>query len=560
EYRGRTDFQVKIRGFRIELGEIEAALLALPEVGQAAVVAKSDARTGDRLVGYLVPSGTGLDFARIQDELGQRLPSYMVPSAFIELDALPLNVNGKLDRKALPEPEFQAREFRAPSTPIEEIVAGVFAEVLGIDQVGADDDFFALGGNSLVATQVAARLSKALDTTVPVRALFEASTVAGLAVRVEQHAGSGGRAALVPQPRSSQVTESGEVRDVAPLSLAQQRMWFLNRFDGASAAYNIPMAIRLSGELDVDALRVAVADLVARHEVLRTVYPDTASGPVQLVLPAAQAIPELEVRSVAAAEVVAAVAELASTGFDVTAEVPLRVALFRLADSAGASGAQESAAAHSATAGEFVLALVAHHIAADGSSVGPLARDVMTAYVARSGGEAPAWAPLPVQYADFSIWQRSLLGDESDPESLAAEQLGYWESALAGIPDQLDLPMDRPRPAVQSFTGGRVDIGIDAEVHAGLQRLAQQQGATLFMVAHTAFAVLLSRLSGTDDITIGTPVAGRGEQVLDDLIGMFVNTLVFRTQLDRGEAFTDLLARQRQVDIAAFANADVPFE
>ncbi|WP_043739796.1 non-ribosomal peptide synthetase, partial [Nocardia carnea] len=558
EYRGRTDFQVKIRGFRIELGEIEAALLALPEIAQAAVVAKSDPRTGDRLVGYLVPSGAGLDFARIQDTLAQRLPSYMVPAAFVELDALPLNVNGKLDRKALPEPEFEAREFRAPSTPIEEIVANIFAEVLGIDQVGADDDFFALGGNSLVATQVAARLSKALDTTVPVRALFEASTVAGLAVRVEQHAGSGGRAALVPQPRPTRVTESGEVQHVAPLSLAQQRMWFLNRFDGASAAYNIPMAIRLSGELDVNAMRAAVADLVARHEVLRTVYPDTASGPVQLVLPVAQAVPELAVRSVAAADIGTAVAEMASTGFDVTAEVPLRVALFRLDDPAAATDAQDLATA--GVSGEFVLALVAHHIAADGSSVGPLARDVMTAYAARAAAEAPAWSPLPVQYADFSIWQRNLLGDESDPESPAAKQLGYWESALAGIPDQLDLPMDRPRPAVQSFTGGRVDIDIDAEVHAGLQRLAQQQGATLFMVAHTAFAVLLSRLSGTDDITIGTPVAGRGEQALDDLIGMFVNTLVFRTQLDRGEAFTELLARQRQLDIAAFANADVPFE
>ncbi|WP_157113111.1 non-ribosomal peptide synthetase, partial [Nocardia speluncae] len=555
EYRGRTDFQVKIRGFRIELGEIEAALLALPEVAQAAVVAKSDPRTGDRLVGYLVPSGAGPDFARIQDTLAQRLPSYMVPAAFVELAALPLNVNGKLDRKALPEPEFEAREFRAPSTPIEEIVANTFAEVLGIDQVGADDDFFALGGNSLVATQVAARLSKALDTTVPVRALFEAFTVAGLAVRVEQHAGSGGRAALVPQSRPTRVTESGEVQHVAPLSLAQQRMWFLNRFDGASAAYNIPMAIRLSGELDVDALRAAVADLVARHEVLRTVYPDSASGPVQLVLPAAQAVPELTVRSVAGADIGAAVTELASTGFDVTAEVPLRVALFRLDDPVVATGAQDTVAA-----GEFVLALVAHHIAADGSSVGPLARDVMTAYAARAAAESPAWAPLPVQYADFSIWQRNLLGDESDSGSLAAQQLGYWESALAGIPEQLDLPMDRPRPAVQSFTGGRVAIDIDAEIHNGLQRLAQQQGATLFMVTHTAFALLLSRLSGTDDITIGTPVAGRGEQALDDLIGMFVNTLVFRTRLDRGEAFTELLARQRQLDIAAFANADVPFE
>ncbi|WP_280414442.1 amino acid adenylation domain-containing protein, partial [Nocardia carnea] len=554
EYRGRTDFQVKIRGFRIELGEIEAALLALPEVAQAAVVAKSDPKTGDRLVGYVVPvaAAAQVDAARIQSELAQQLPSYMVPSAFVELDALPLNVNGKLDRKALPEPEFETREFRAPSTPIEEIVANTFAAVLGADRVGADDDFFALGGNSLVATQVAARLSKALDTTVPVRALFEAPTVAGLAVRVEQHAGSGGRAALVPQPRPTRVTDSGEVQDAVPLSLAQQRMWFLNRFDSDTAAYNIPLAIRLSGELDIEAMQAAVADLVARHEVLRTVYPDTESGPVQVVLPVGRAVPQLEVRSAAAGDVVAAVAELASTGFDVTGEVPLRVALFRVGD--------PNAAGTETPAGEFVLAMVVHHISGDGSSVAPLARDVMTAYAARIAGEAPGWAPLPVQYADFSIWQRDLLGDESDPGSLAAKQIGYWESALAGIPDQLDLPADRPRPAVQSYSGGQVTVDIDAEIHAGLLRVAQQQNATLFMVAHTAFAVLLSRLSGADDITIGTPIAGRGEQALEDLIGMFVNTLVFRTRLDQGEAFTDLLARQREVDLQAFAHADVPFE
>ncbi|MFI2234638.1 amino acid adenylation domain-containing protein, partial [Nocardia testacea] len=394
EYRGRTDFQVKIRGFRIELGEIEAALLGLPEVAQTAVVAQSDPRTGDRLVGYVVPSGgaAGVDTGRIQSELGRRLPSYMVPSVFVELDALPLNANGKLDRKALPEPVFEVLEFRAPSTPIEEIVAGVYAEVLGVDRVGADDDFFALGGNSLVATQVAARLGKALNATVPVRMLFEAPTVAGLAVRVEQHAGSGGRQALVAQPRPERV----------PLSLAQQRMWFLNRFDGRSAAYNIPMAVRLSGDLDVAALRAAVADVVGRHEVLRTVYPETDSGPVQVVLPVVDAVPEFRVRSVAAGDVVSAVSELASAGFDVTAEVPLRVALFEIgeADDAGSVAAGESAA------GEFVLAMVVHHISGDGSSVGPLIRDLMTAYAARTAGDAPGWAPLPVQYADYSIWQR----------------------------------------------------------------------------------------------------------------------------------------------------------
>ncbi|WP_280414858.1 non-ribosomal peptide synthetase, partial [Nocardia carnea] len=547
EYLGRTDFQVKFRGQRIELGEIESAFLAQPQVSQV-VVTVAASQLGEQLAAYIVPApGQQIESATLLDVVREVLPAYMVPAAVVELDAFPLNTSGKLDRKALPEPTFETREFRAPSTPIEEIVAGVFADVLHVERVGADDDFFALGGNSLIATQVAARLGAALDTTVAVRLLFETSTVTALAARIQEQTGSGGRPALVPQPRPSRELLSGEIVAAAPLSLAQQRMWFLNRFDGASAAYNIPLAIRLSGELDVPALRAAVTDLVARHEVLRTVYPVTGSGPVQVVLPVGQAAPGLEVRSVAADEVVAAVSELAATGFDVTAEVPLRVALLQVA---GATG----------TPDEFVLVLVVHHIATDGSSIAPLTRDVMTAYAARSAGEAPGWSSLPVQYADFSIWQRDLLGDESDPESLAAEQLGYWESALAGIPEQLDLPMDRPRPAVQSFTGGRVPVQIDAEIHTGLQQLAQQQGATLFMVAHTAFAVLLSRLSGVDDITIGTPVAGRGDQALDDLIGMFVNTLVFRTRFDREETFTDLLARQRQVDIAAFANADVPFE
>ncbi|XOZ86368.1 non-ribosomal peptide synthase/polyketide synthase [Nocardia testacea] len=544
EYLGRTDFQVKFRGQRIELGEIESAFLARPEVSQA-VVTVAASQLGEQLVAYVVPApGEQPDSSELLAAVREVLPTYMVPAAVVGLDELPLNTSGKLDRKALPAPVFETREFRAPSTPIEEIVAGVFADVLGVGRVGADDDFFALGGNSLIATQVAARLSAALDTTVAVRSLFETSTVAALAARIQEQAGSGGRAALVAQPRPIRTLLSGETVQAAPLSPAQQRMWFLNRFDGASAAYNLPLAIRLSGDLDVDALRRAVADVVARHEVLRTVYPETESGPVQVVLSAGQAVPQLEVRSLAAGEVAAAVAELASAGFDVTAEVPLRVALFRVDDAAG----------------EFVMVMVVHHIAGDGSSAGPLTRDLMIAYAARAAGEAPGWPALPVQYADYSIWQRDLLGDETDAESLAAQQLAFWQSTLAGVPDQLDLPMDRPRPAVQSFAGRRVELRIDAATHAGLQRLAQQQGATLFMVAHTAFAVLLARLSGSDDITVGTPVAGRGEQALDDLIGMFVNTLVFRTQLDRGESFTDLLARQREIDIAAFAHADVPFE
>ncbi|WP_157129551.1 non-ribosomal peptide synthetase, partial [Nocardia amamiensis] len=437
DYRGRTDFQVKIRGFRIELGEIEAALLRQATVSAAAVVAHHDPNIGDRLVAYVVTStAEALDKRALQSALSAELPSYMVPSVLIELEALPLNANGKLDRKALPLPSFEKAVFRAPVTPIEQIVANTFAEVLRISdregasggqersdrgtgtakRLGLDDDFFAWGGNSLLATQVAARLGEALDTRVPVRLLFEASTVAALAVRVEQHADLGGRKALTAGPRPEHI----------PLSLAQQRMWFLNRFDTQSAAYNVPIAVRLSGALDVAALRAAIADLVSRHEILRTVYPQTENGPVQVILPPAQAVPRLEVRMVAPEAIESAVVALTSTIFDVTAEVPMRVALFQIAGGAqtGSDGSVD-----------YVLAMVVHHISGDGSSVGPLTRDLMIAYAARSAGEAPNWAPLAVQYADYSIWQRELLGSEDDPESLAAKQVAYWKQALADLPD-----------------------------------------------------------------------------------------------------------------------------
>ncbi|MBO0856808.1 MAG: non-ribosomal peptide synthetase, partial [Nocardia sp.] len=383
----------------------------------------------------------------------------------------------------------------------------------------------------LIATQVTARLGAALDTQVPVRALFEASTVAALAARAELGAGSGTRAPLVPQQRPDRI----------PLSLAQQRMWFLNRFDQQSAAYNVTAAARLTGALDAEALGAAVADVVARHEVLRTVYPETDDGPVQVILPIGQAVPELE-RRAATGSIEDSLVEFFSAAFDVTAEVPLRVALIEIAPQ------------------DYILAMVIHHIAGDGYSMAPMTRDLMTAYAARSSGAAPNWAPLPVQYADFSIWQRDLLGSEDDPESLAAEQITYWQQELADLPEQLDLPADHPRPATRSFAGRKAEVRIDAELHRALADLARSEGATLFMVVHSALAVLLARLSGTDDIAIGTPLAGRGEAALDEMIGMFMNTLVFRTRVDLGESFTELLGRQRETDLQAFAHADVPFE
>ncbi|MCL2534053.1 MAG: amino acid adenylation domain-containing protein, partial [Nocardiaceae bacterium] len=541
EYVERADFQVKVRGFRIELGEIEAALRELADVAAAAVTAHSDDRTGDRLVAYVVPTaasrdgdsgGSDLDTERLRAELSRTLPSYMVPSAFVALEALPLNVNGKLDRKALPAPVFEARDFRAATTPLEEIVAGAFADVLGVERVGLDDDFFVLGGNSLVATQLVARLGAALDTQVPVRVVFEDSTVAGIAAAVTPLVGRGARAPLTARPRPDRV----------PLSLAQQRMWTLNQVDPASAAYNIPVAVRLSGALDVTVLRGAVADVIARHEVLHTMYPDSADGPVQQVVPVDRAVPRLDAIAVPEAEIVARLTEFFGRGFDVTTEVPVRAALYTVG------------------ADEHVLAFVAHHISADGFSMGPLIRDVMFAYAARVDGGAPQWQPLTVQYADYSLWQREVLGDGADQASAVSQQIAYWADALQGAPELSALPTDRPRPARPSMAGASVDIDIDAELAARVENTAREQGATTFMMFHAALAVLLSRLGGSNDVTIGTPVAGRGEAATGDLIGMFVNTLALRTRVEPASSFAELLAHARTQDLAAFGNADVPFE
>ncbi|OZF40216.1 non-ribosomal peptide synthetase [Rhodococcus sp. 14-2483-1-2] len=527
EYVGRSDFQVKLRGLRIELGEIESALLDLPEIAQAVVLVRRE-----QLVGYVVPTDGPVDVDRVRTALRGRLAEYMVPSTVVELTEFPLGGSGKLDRKALPDPEFEATPYRAPSDPIEEIVANVFGAVLGLDRVGVDDDFFALGGNSLVATQVAARLGAELGTTVPVRTMFEAGTVAALAAALESHVGHGASAPLVPQERPERI----------PLSLAQQRMWFLNRFEPESAVNNIPVAIRLTGALDAAALNAAVIDVLDRHEALRTVYPSVDGAGHQVILPAASVAPDLTPITPSADGAVADLIAFASEGFDVTQSIPLRARLFRVTDD------------------EYVLVVVVHHISADGWSMGPLTRDVMTAYLARVAGDAPQWTPLSVQYADFALWQRAVLGDDADPSSLMAAQANYWRSALADLPSELTLPYDRPRPAVQTYSGGRFQFDIDAELRASLDDLARSTGTTLFMVLHGALALFLARMSTSDDVAVGTAVAGRGEAVLDDVIGMFVNTLVLRTSVDRSKGFTDLLGHVRDVDLDAFAHADIPFE
>ncbi|WP_460730517.1 condensation domain-containing protein, partial [Nocardia heshunensis] len=426
EYLGRADDQVKVRGFRIELGEIESAVLAQDGVAQAAVIVREDQPGDQRIVAYVVPAAASREIATdgvlfaadtVRDGAAERLPSYMVPSAVVVLDAIPLTVNGKLDRRALPAPAAHARAFRAPETPIQETVAGVFADVLGLDRVGLDDDFFDLGGNSLIATRVVSRIGSALDTTVAVRTLFEASTVESLSARIESHTDGGFRAKLVPRVRTPKA--QGDGPELVPLSFAQQRMWFLNQYDTSSAAYNLPLAIRLNGELDTAALELAVADVVRRHESLRTRYPEHGGTPMQVVVQAEEIALDLRPVTVTAADLTATVTTFATLGFNVAEQVPLRARLFRVAaprhsgaplagihsdsmDPGKEHAERMSEVAAEPIAHEHVLVVVVHHIAGDGFSMSPLARDVMVAYTARTQGAVPGWAPLAVQYADFA--------------------------------------------------------------------------------------------------------------------------------------------------------------
>ncbi|ULR48216.1 non-ribosomal peptide synthetase [Streptomyces deccanensis] len=532
DFLGRTDHQVKVRGVRVEPGEIETVLARHESVAQAVVVAHEQ-----RLVAYVVPAAGGaVDPAALRAHTAGALPDHMVPAAVVVLDALPLTSNGKLDRRALPAPDFTAGSGSGgrASGPREEILRGLFAEVLGVDRVGVDDDFFALGGHSLLAMRLVAGVRAAFGSEVSLRTVFDAPTVARLARRLADTADAGAapRPALTVRERPERL----------PLSSAQQRLWVLYQVEGPSATYNIPSAWRLTGALDVEALRAAVHDLVVRHETLRTVFPDDEGRAHQLVLAHDEVRVPFEVVDTDDELLPELLAEAGAYGFALDRELPLRVHVFRTGEE------------------EWTVLLLLHHIAGDEWSQGPLNRDLALAYAARTAGRAPDWEPLPVQYADYTLWQRDVLGDEKDETSLAARQVAYWKQALAGLPEELALPVDRARPLESTYRGGSADLSLDAELAAALDTLARDNGVSVFMVLQAAVATLLSRLGAGDDIPIGSPISGRTDAGLDDLVGFFLNTLVLRTDTSGDPTFRELLGRVRETDLAAFDHQDVPFE
>jgi amino acid adenylation domain-containing protein len=540
EFLGRADLQVKVRGFRIELGEIEAALSAHPAVQGAVVLLREEA--GDkRLAAFVTLAAPGAaDAETLRAFLGERLPAYMLPGAVVEVDAFPLTPNGKVDRRALaalalPAPETGAGEAEAPSTPVEAALAGAFAELLGVSRVGRGDDFFHLGGHSLLATRLASRVRELFGVEIPLRAIFEAPTVRDLAARVEQarreDAGTAGPPIL---PR-----EGGER---IPLSYPQQRLWLLDRLDPGTAVYNVPALFRITGAMAPGVLAAALTEIVRRHEALRTTFEAAGEGPAQAVAPPApHPLPVVDVAALAktarAAESARLAREEAVRPFDLDRGPLLRTTLVRLGPE------------------DHTLLLTMHHIVSDGWSMGLLLAEISALYEAGSAGRPSPLPELPVQYPDFALWQRRWL----DRDGLEA-RLAWWRQRLAGRPEALDLPADRPRPAVLGTRGAVERLELPDDLAGELKALSWRRGTTLYMTLLAAVDVLLARSTGQRDLLVGSPVANRGWAEVERLIGFFVNTLVMRADASGDPSFLDLLARVRETALGAWAHQDLPFE
>jgi amino acid adenylation domain-containing protein len=532
EFQGRRDSQVKLRGFRVELGEIESALARHPEIREAAVAALAGPQGEKQLVAYLVPEAAAPSVADVRDFLIARLPAYMVPAAFVVLPALPLTANGKLDRRSLPAPEPGGEPVGTPPrTPAEELIAGIWSEVLGVRGVPRDANFFELGGHSLLATQVLSRLRVATGAEVTLREMFESPTVAAMAAAVAASLSAGASSLAAPPIR--QVSRDGDL----PLSFAQERLWFLDRLAPGNAGYHIPFALAAHGDLSMPAMAGALGAMVGRHEALRTTYGAQGDRPVQVIAPPGPwQLPLIDLAGLPedarSAEARRLADEEVARPFDLARDPMLRAGVLRLATR------------------EHVLLLVVHHIAADGWSLGVMVDEIVAHY----RGTPETLPELAVQYADFAVWQRDWLRGGA-----LERQLGYWRERLAGVP-ALDLPTDRPRPPARSFRGATRSHTLDADTASSLKAVARRHDATLFMVLLSAVQTLLGRYAGQDDVVLGSPIANRTRAEIEPLIGFFVNTLVLRGDLADDPPFSELVARSRRAALEAYSHQDLPFE
>ena len=567
EYLGRIDHQVKIRGMRIELGEIEAALQEHDSVRQAVVIVREDEGGEKRLVAYVVPEGeseegshgsgrAGLQISELREHLVGKLPEYMVPTAYVQLERIPLSHNGKIDRKSLPEPEKDIREeeYVGARNATEETLCRLWQEVLRRERVGIHDNFFRIGGHSLLAVQVTTRIRGALNADIPLRRMFEAPTIAQLAGLIDQAAhGNGSNGAFSHrQPALKRVARKaaslpgeriGAKEEVSfPASFAQQSLWLIDQLTPGKATYNMPSALRIRGKLDVEVLKRTVQEIVRRHETLRTRFVSVRGEPQQVIEEHANVeLPVLDLTHVSGeqrreAEAMRLAREEAMQPFNLQQAPLFRANLLRLDEL------------------NHVLLLNMHHIISDGWSAGVLIQEVSVLYGAFGAGRSSPLPELPIQYADYSVWQREWL-----ERGVLEQQLAYWRRQLAE-PSMLALPTDRPRSTAQSQSGALYDFALPGSLTQRLRKLADEQGATLFMVVLAAFQTLLCRYSGQTDIAVGTPIAGRNSEETEKLIGYFINTLVLRVTLSGSSSFRQLIQRTKEVTLDAYANQDVPFE